>query len=102
MPRTLDLRDAVSAAFSLPDLPRTLCYDFPTVATLGAEMERRCMGSPAVVVVSPPGPAVSHRGAVDLLGMAVRFPEAEDVAGYWALLSSGRAVSGPRAFPSPS
>ncbi len=73
-----------------PDLPLVDLFRFPTVESLAAHLAPESAGGREA---RKPAPPRSQKAAVEgyaIVGMACRFPGAEDVEGFWRLLTEGR------------
>ena len=89
------LNDALGGAYTASN---TIAFDYPNAEDLGAHLVEalRAAGdeTPAQPVaapepLAPPRTAVAE-DAVAIVGMACRFPGAEDVAAFWRLAGRGR------------
>ncbi|WP_159992813.1 non-ribosomal peptide synthetase [Roseomonas sp. 18066] len=78
-------------------LPLHLFGDCPTPAALARRLgaPEAPPPPPAPIAVPAPLPPIGATDAIAVIGMAGRFPGAEDLEEFWALLAAGRSAIGP-------
>ncbi|MCC6810691.1 MAG: SDR family NAD(P)-dependent oxidoreductase [Deltaproteobacteria bacterium] len=70
-------------------LPATLVWEHPTIEALARALIEAPAALPRGDDRAPPGEPIA------IVGLACRFPGAEDVDAYWRLLAEGRSAIGP-------
>jgi len=89
-----------------PQVPGSLLFEHKTLDELAAFLDAGLAGDPAARSAiagelggagpaAPPAPGPARAAPVAIVGMAGRFPGAEDLAALWDLLEQGRAAIGP-------
>ena len=75
-------------------LPRTLLFQYPTAAALISHLaEEDARQAPQAAAGPVTGPETAADRRIAVIGMAGRFPGADDLDAYWRLITSGeRAV----------
>ena len=73
--------------------PNTVVFDYPSVAGLAGHLATELGGTggpePAPVPAAPPAPVPTGEDAIAIVGMACRFPGADDLADFWCQLEAG-------------
>ncbi len=76
----------------------TIAFDYPDTASLAGHLaevldpERDRVPEPAVRTVAPPRPRQHAEDAIAIVGMACKFPGADDLATFWKLLDAGASA----------
>ncbi|HEY2580012.1 MAG TPA: beta-ketoacyl synthase N-terminal-like domain-containing protein [Streptosporangiaceae bacterium] len=77
------------------DIPARLLFDHPTISALAAEMKRRATAAAAPAPAGPvPAVPSDPSEPVAIVGMACRFPGAEDAGAFWELVRDGGSALG--------
>ena len=72
------------------DIPAALLFDHPTISRLAAEFDRRTAGSTNSAPARQRTRLPAESGeAIAIVGMACRFPGADDTDAFWELLRNG-------------
>ncbi|MFI6099318.1 SDR family NAD(P)-dependent oxidoreductase [Lentzea sp. NPDC051213] len=86
----VEMRNRLVAATGLK-LPSTLLFDHPTPEQLARGLRSKLVADePAKPVVVPKPVVTGEREPIAVVGVACRFPGADDVDGFWDLLRNGR------------
>ena len=94
----VELRNRLNAQLRLdPPLPSTILFDSPNLSVLAQSIQQR-LGLNAKEQEEEekptPRPAVPPDAAIALVGLALRFPGADDADTFWRLLADGWKLSG--------
>lgn len=103
----LSSRDAVILSGELErligkKLDPTIAYEHPTIAGLARQVAAVAASTPAAAPAAASGVAAGVGRAaagpethdIAIVGLAVRFPQAEDLAQFWRVLETGQCVVG--------
>ena len=92
----LELRERLNLALSgAHTVSNTIAFDYPDTASLAGHLadvlstEREPSPEPAARSVAPPRPRQTDHNAIAVVGMACKFPGADDLAAFWSLLEAG-------------
>ena len=73
--------------------PNTVVFDYPSIAGLAGHLAEELGGTsepePATAPAAPRAPVPAGEDAIAIVGMACRFPGADDLTGFWRRLEAG-------------
>jgi len=92
----VELRNRLNRAFAGEYVaPNTVVFDYPSVTALARHLAGE-LGEPAEASLperrAPEVPPGSVKDGIAIVGMACRFPGAEDLSSFWRLLEAGESA----------
>jgi acyl transferase domain-containing protein/acyl carrier protein len=81
---------AVEDKLCVGELTPTLLWQYPTIAAIAAHLSASAPNAPSHTTTQRDGPDTP----IAIIGMACRFPGADDLDAYWSLLRDGRCAIG--------